>query len=106
MPKWEVTAGLTVMKREDVSHIAYLARLRLEPGELDLFTAQLNRILEHVVRLEAVDTSAAPPTASVLTGQAAPLREDEPRKGLAQSEVLEPAPASGRGFFRVPRIIE
>ena len=97
---------MTIVTREDISHIAHLARLRFEAGELDLFTTQINRILEHVARLEAVDTTLVSPTASVLSDQAAPLREDEPRKGLTQAEALRPAPASARGLFRVPRIIE
>lgn len=97
---------MAVVTRDDVSHIAHLARLRFEAGELELFTDQLNRILEHVARLDAVDTGLTPPTSSVLTGQETPLREDEPWKGLTQHEALEPAPAAERGLFKVPRIID
>jgi len=94
------------ISRAEVEHIAYLARLAFEPDELNRFTAQLNRILDHAARLDAVDTSLATPTASVLADQAAPLREDEPWEGLTRDEALEAAPDSERGLFKVPRVVE
>lgn len=97
---------MAVLTRDDVAHIAHLARLAFGPDELDRFTVQLNSILEHVARLNALDTSQAAPTASVVAGASTPLREDEPWEGLGRDEALEPAPATERGLFKVPRIIE
>lgn len=97
---------MSVVTREEVEHIAHLARLAFEPDELNRFTAQLNHILEHVARLEDLDTSLAPPTATVLTVAQTPLREDEPWEPLERESVLDPAPAQEHGLFKVPRVID
>ncbi len=96
---------MSVITRQEVEHVALLARLAFEPDELDRFTAQLNDILAHVARLGDLDTSEAAPTASVVAGQTTPLREDEPWEGLTREEALAPAPAAERGLFKVPRVI-
>ena len=69
------------LTRQEVKHIARLARLRLEPKEETRYAEQLSAILDYAGRLEQVDTSSIPPTASVLP-LTAPLRPDEPRPGL------------------------
>jgi len=97
---------LASVSRTELEHIAHLARLSFEADELNRFTAQLNRILDHVARLDAVDTSLVSPTASVLAEQATPLREDEPREGLTREEALGAAPETERDLFKVPRIVE
>lgn len=97
---------MTVVTREEVEHIAHLARLAFEPDELNRFTAQLNHILEHVARLESLDTSLAPPTATVLAVAETPLREDEPWEPLEREAALESAPAREQGLFRVPKVID
>ncbi|MCL6580751.1 MAG: aspartyl/glutamyl-tRNA amidotransferase subunit C, partial [Firmicutes bacterium] len=53
-----------------------------------------------------LDTSTAPPTSSVLTVAQTPLRDDEPWRPVRREEVLEAAPSSERGFFKVPKVIE
>ncbi|MEW6032660.1 MAG: Asp-tRNA(Asn)/Glu-tRNA(Gln) amidotransferase subunit GatC [Bacillota bacterium] len=97
---------MTALTREEVRHIAHLARLAFEPDELDRFTTQLNAILQHVNRLGEVDTALASPTASVSAGRTTPLREDEPWEGLTREEALDSAPAADRGLFKVPRIVD
>ncbi|MCL6580606.1 MAG: Asp-tRNA(Asn)/Glu-tRNA(Gln) amidotransferase subunit GatC [Firmicutes bacterium] len=97
---------MSVVTREEIEHIAHLARLAFGPDELDRFTDQLNRILGHVARLSDLDTSAAPPTSSVLNVAQAPLRDDEPWRPVRREEVLEAAPSSERGFFKVPKVVE
>ncbi len=96
---------MAVITRQEVEHVALLARLAFEPEELDRFTSQLNDILEHVKRLDDLDTSGAAPTASVVAGETTPLREDEPWDCLTQEEALAPAPAAERGLFKVPRVV-
>ncbi len=89
----------------EVEHIAELARLDLTTGEKEQYRQQLSAILEHVERLQALDTEGIPPTSSVLpaTGR---LREDEPRPGLPVEKVLGNAPAKKKDQFLVPPVLE
>ena len=92
------------LTREEVLHVAELARLSLSPEEIELFTVQLNEILEYVEKLQELDTSGVAPLAHVI-----PLfnvfREDLVRESLPLDAVLENAPAREDGNFLVPRII-
>ncbi|MGO9621389.1 MAG: Asp-tRNA(Asn)/Glu-tRNA(Gln) amidotransferase subunit GatC [Desulfobaccales bacterium] len=92
------------LTREEVLHVAELARLSLSPEEIELFTGQLNEILEYVEKLQELDTSGVAPLAHVI-----PLcnvfREDQARESLPLDAVLENAPAREDGNFLVPRII-
>ncbi len=90
---------------EDVRHIARLARLQLTPAEEERFAAQLSDILEHVARLQAVDTSHLPPTASVLP-LTAPLRPDTVRPSTPAADLLSNAPAVAEGMYRVPPVLD
>ena len=82
-----------------------LARIALEPGDVDFYAGQLSGILGHIDRLQQLDTEAIPPTAQVVE-IASRLRDDEPRPSLSQEEALANAPAAVDGFFRVPAIQE
>jgi aspartyl-tRNA(Asn)/glutamyl-tRNA(Gln) amidotransferase subunit C len=93
------------LSREEVRHVAMLARLGLEPGDEEFYADQLSGILAHIDRLQQLDTEDIPPTAQVVE-VANRLREDEPRPGLSQAEALANAPAAVDGFFRVPSIQE
>jgi len=93
------------LTRKQVRHVAQLARIGLEPGDEEFYAEQLSGILEHIDRLQEVDTDAIPPTAQVVE-VTNPLREDEPRPCLTQEEALANAPATVNGFFRVPAIQE
>ena len=92
------------LTREEVLHVAELVRLSLSPEEIELFTVQLNEILEYVEKLQELDTSGVAPLAHVI-----PLfnifREDQVRKSLPLDAVLENAPAREDGNFLVPRVI-
>jgi aspartyl-tRNA(Asn)/glutamyl-tRNA(Gln) amidotransferase subunit C len=93
------------LSREEVRHVAMLARLGLEPGDEEFYAGQLSGILTHIDRLQALDTESIPPTAQVVEIPNA-LREDVPRPCLGQEEALANAPAAVNGFFRVPSIQE
>jgi len=93
------------LSKEQVRHVAVLARLGLEPGDEEFYAEQLSGILGHIDRLQQLDTEAIPPTAQVVE-IAGRLRDDEPRPSLAQEEALANAPAAMDGFFRVPSIQE
>ena len=82
-----------------------LARIGLEPGDVELYAEQLSGNLAHIDRLKELDTEAIPPTAQVVE-VANTLRDDVPRPGLSQEEALANAPAAVDGFFRVPAIQE
>lgn len=92
------------LSRDDVVHVARLARLALTDEEVDVFTRQLAAVLEHAADVAALDTSGVPPTAHPL-----PLvnvfRDDQPRPSLDRDEVLAGAPAVEDGRFKVPRIL-
>jgi aspartyl-tRNA(Asn)/glutamyl-tRNA(Gln) amidotransferase subunit C len=93
------------LSKDEVRHVAMLARLGLEPGDEDFYAEQLSGILGHIDRLQQLDTEDIPPTAQVVE-IATRLRDDEPRPSLTQEEALANAPAKVDGFFRVPSIQE
>lgn len=90
--------------RDDVVHVARLARLSLSEDELDLFTGQLAAVLEHAEDVEALDVDDVEPMTHPY-----PLvnvvREDVERGCLDRAEVLAQAPAAEDGQFRVPPIL-
>ena len=92
------------LTREEVLHVAQLARLALAPAEVELFTRQLNDILAYVEKLQELDTTDVTPMAHVIPVFNA-FREDEVKTGLPREEALENAPDREEGTFVVPRII-
>jgi aspartyl-tRNA(Asn)/glutamyl-tRNA(Gln) amidotransferase subunit C len=94
-----------MLTRDDVRHVAMLARLGLRPGEEDFYVDQLGAILAHIDRLRAVDTEAIPPTAQVVP-LANRMREDVTRPGLTQEEAVANAPEARDGMFAVRAIQE
>ncbi|HET6811924.1 MAG TPA: Asp-tRNA(Asn)/Glu-tRNA(Gln) amidotransferase subunit GatC [Acidimicrobiales bacterium] len=92
------------ISREDVAHVAHLARLALSDAEIDLFAGQLAAVLEHAEDVAALDTSGVAPTAHPLPVRNV-LRPDEPGSCLDREEVLAQAPQAEDGRFRVPRIL-
>ncbi len=92
------------LTREEVLHVANLARLSLEPAEVDLFTRQLNDILAYVEKLQELDTTGVTPMAHVVPVFNA-FREDEVKPGLPREEALDNAPSREEGSFVVPKII-
>ena len=92
------------LTREEVLHVADLARLSLEPQEVELFTRQLNDILAYVEKLQELDTEGVTPMAHVVPVFNA-FREDEVKPGLDRDQALDNAPSKEEGSFVVPRII-
>jgi aspartyl-tRNA(Asn)/glutamyl-tRNA(Gln) amidotransferase subunit C len=92
------------LTREEVLHVAELARLSLRPEEIEIFTRQLNDILAYVEKLQELDTTGVVPLAHVIPVFNA-FREDEVREGLPLDLALENAPAREEGSFLVPRVI-
>jgi len=94
-----------MIAREDVEHVAELARLALTAAEKDQFSAQLNSILTYIEKLNELDTRDVEPTSHVLS-MSNVFRDDDVRPSLDRTEVLRNAPEESHFFFKVPRIIE
>jgi aspartyl-tRNA(Asn)/glutamyl-tRNA(Gln) amidotransferase subunit C len=96
---------MPAISREEVAHLARLARLAVTDEELDVFAGQLDVILGAVARVGEVAADDIPPTSHVvpLTNV---LRPDEPQPPLDRDAVLASAPAVEDGRFRVPRILD
>ena len=90
--------------REEVQHVARLARLDLSDAEVDGLTHDLGAILDHAAQVSALDIDDVPPTSHPLP-LVNVLRPDVPRPGVDREEVLSQAPAAEDGRFRVPRIL-
>lgn len=93
------------LSRDEVLHIALLARLRLTETEIAKFREQLSNILENFEVLQQVDTSNVPPSSHSIARQNV-LREDEIAPSLPQNQVLANAPKREGDFFRVRAVLE
>ncbi len=93
------------LSREEVLHVARLARVGVDPVQVDRLTAQLDSILDYFEILNEVDVSAVPPTAQVgeLTNV---MREDEVWPSCPPEEVLANAPRAEDGYFRIRAVLE
>ena len=89
--------------REQVLHVARLARLALSEEEVERFREQLSAILEAVGKVSELDLEAVEPTSHPLD-LVNVLAEDEERPSLALGEALANAPEPDRGFFAVPAV--
>jgi aspartyl-tRNA(Asn)/glutamyl-tRNA(Gln) amidotransferase subunit C len=91
---------MPAIDRGRVEHVAGLARIALTDDELDRFTGQLQVVLDNIAKLQDVDTSQIPPTASVLPIENV-MREDEVRPSLPLEAVFADAPDREGDLFRV-----
>jgi aspartyl-tRNA(Asn)/glutamyl-tRNA(Gln) amidotransferase subunit C len=88
-----------VIDRDEVLHVARLARLALDEGEIEPMARELSAVLDHIAKIAELDLDDVPPTSHVVevTGG---LRADEPRPSLPRELALAQAPAvSGEGFL-------
>jgi len=90
-----------VIDREQVLHVAKLARLRLYEDEVERMSRELSGILDHVERISELDLEGVEPTSHVVELENV-LRPDEPRPSWDRERILEPAPDPADGSFRVP----
>ncbi len=93
------------LSREEVQHIARLARLGLTETEVDRLREQLSNILENFEVLQQLDTSGIPPTAQSITLQNV-VSDDEVVPSLPPGQVLANAPRKKENFFRVRAVLE
>ena len=90
-----------MIAREEVLHVARLARLKLGEDEVEAMARELSGVLDHIARIAELDLDGVAPTSHVVevTGR---LRPDEPRPSLAREVALEQAPAVQDDGFLVP----
>ena len=94
------------LSREEVLHIALLARLGLTETEVNSLSEQLSNILENFEALQQVDTTDVPPTAQSIPLQNVMRSDDEVTPSLPPSQILANAPQTEEGFFRVRAVLE
>jgi len=90
-----------VIDRDQVLHVARLARLKLTDEEIERMSGELSGILEHVDRISELDLDDVGPTSHVIALENV-LRPDQPRPSWSRDEMLERAPDPASGAFRVP----
>ncbi|AIF42468.1 Asp-tRNA(Asn)/Glu-tRNA(Gln) amidotransferase subunit GatC [Virgibacillus halodenitrificans] len=91
--------------KEQVKHVANLARLAITEEEAEMFQGQLNSIISFAEQLNELDTEGVEPTTHVLDLKNV-LRKDEPKEWITQEEALKNAPDKKDGHYRVPSILE
>jgi len=92
------------ISKEEVEHIAWLARIELSEKEKELFTEQFNKILDYFKKIDEVETEEIPPTYHVLD-LVNVYREDKVSPSLPPEKILKNAPKKEKRFFKAPRIV-
>jgi aspartyl-tRNA(Asn)/glutamyl-tRNA(Gln) amidotransferase subunit C len=90
-----------MIEREEVRHVARLARLQLSDAEVDRMAVELAGVLEHIATIEQLDLDDVAPTTHVVAVENE-LRADEPQPSLERERALASAPAVSDGGFAVP----
>ncbi|UOQ48965.1 Asp-tRNA(Asn)/Glu-tRNA(Gln) amidotransferase subunit GatC [Gracilibacillus caseinilyticus] len=93
------------ISKEQVKHVANLARLALTDEEVETFTKQLGDIINYAELINELDTDNVEPTTHVLDLKNV-MRKDEPKEWITKEEALKNAPDQKDGQFRVPSILE
>jgi aspartyl-tRNA(Asn)/glutamyl-tRNA(Gln) amidotransferase subunit C len=90
-----------VIERQQVLHVARLARLRLTEEEVERMSRELSSVLDHIEKIGELDLSGVEPTSHVVALENV-LRPDEPRPSWPREDVLREAPDPAPDGFRVP----
>src|SRR5438270_9795662 len=90
-----------MLDRDQVLHVARLARLELSDQEVERMASELSHVLDHIEKIRELDLEGVPPTAHVVD-EPGPLRADEPVACLDRDEVMASAPEPVDGGFGVP----
>ena len=91
--------------KETIKHVAHLARIELQPNELEKLSAQLHDILGFIGKISNLNIENVVPASHILSISNV-LREDKPHTSLTPEKALENAPSRKGNFFSVPKIIE
>ncbi|HWE32953.1 MAG TPA: Asp-tRNA(Asn)/Glu-tRNA(Gln) amidotransferase subunit GatC [Solirubrobacteraceae bacterium] len=90
-----------MLERDQVLHVAKLARLALDDNEVEQMSAELSKVLDHIEKIRELDLADVPPTSHVVDVVNV-MRADEPWPCLSREEALDQAPEPVDGFFGVP----
>ena len=90
-----------MIDRDQVLHVARLARLRLADDEIDTMARELSSVLDHIEKISELDLDGVAPTSHVVEVENV-LRPDEPRPSWPRDRALAEAPDAAAGGFRVP----
>jgi aspartyl-tRNA(Asn)/glutamyl-tRNA(Gln) amidotransferase subunit C len=90
--------------KEQILHVAHLARLELDEEAVEMFTGQISTVLEYVDQLQGVDTQGVKPTSHAISLTNA-FREDKQRDHLETEKALANAPEKEEGSFVVPKVV-
>jgi aspartyl-tRNA(Asn)/glutamyl-tRNA(Gln) amidotransferase subunit C len=96
--------GTMAITRDDVQHVAQLARLSFSDEEEERMAEEMSQILDHFEKLDELDTSGVPPMSHVLDVTNV-FRADEIEERIDQEQALEPAPETDGGYFQVPKVV-
>ncbi len=91
--------------KETIEHVAHLGRLELEPQEIELYTQQIDKILQYMEALNSLNTDGVESTSHAVPMDSV-FREDAVKDSLAVDDSLKNAPERTGSFFKVPPIIE
>lgn len=94
-----------MISKEEVQHVAALAKLELTDDQLEMFTGQLDEIIDMVDQLSAVDTTNVAPTTQ-MNEQTNVFRADEPKPGTPLNELMENVPDEENDLIKVPAIMD
>lgn len=96
---------MSEISKDQVKHVAHLARLKFTEEEAEMFSEQLGKIIKFAEQLNELDTENVEPTTHVLDVKNV-MRDDNPRKWLSQEEALSNAPDQKDGQVKVPSVLE
>jgi aspartyl-tRNA(Asn)/glutamyl-tRNA(Gln) amidotransferase subunit C len=105
MDRFEEELALMSLTVAEVAKVALLARLRVEPGELETFTAQINSIVDYVAQLQELDTAGVEPLAHGVEVRNV-FRDDVRGPALDREKALANAPQRNKVGFLVPAVLE
>lgn len=90
-----------MIDRDQVLHVARLARLKLSDEEVERMSSELSAVLDHIENISQLDLDGVEPTTHVVELENV-LRSDEPRPSWPRDKILEPSPDASDEGFRVP----
>lgn len=96
---------MSEISKDQVKHVAHLARLAISEEEAEKMTKQLDDIIQYAEHLNELDTENVEPTTHVQDLKNV-MRKDEPKKWIEKEDALKNAPDKQNGQFRVPSILE
>ena len=93
------------LKKDDIRHLAALARITLSPDEEEMYSTQLSSILKYVEQLNAIDTTGLEPTSQVTGLSSVSRSDDEDSDTMPTNDLLDQTPSREGDNLKVPKVI-